>query len=142
MKQLINEAKKMKQLINEAKRMQQLAGLIKEIQDLSSEDAQIEKVNTLVGDAINEYPNENDRDALIHAFERTTTPEADTFAIADRLAAGEIKDEDIKTIVDDVASKLGIMQKSITPGGRHAARIAAMGTKSDGGPTGIKGTEY
>ena len=132
----------MKQNINEIRRMQQLAGILKEFQDVSPEDFQIEKVMRIVGDAVNEFPNEDDRDTLINAFERVTTPEADTFAIADKLAAGEITVEDIKTIVQDVASKLGIMQQSITPGGRHAARIDAMKTKSDGGPTGIRGTEY
>jgi hypothetical protein len=98
----------MKQQINEIRRMQQLAGILKEFQDLSPEDVQIEKVMRLVGDAINEFPNEDDRDTLINAFERTTVPEADTFAIADKLAAGEITVEDIKTIVANVANELGI----------------------------------
>ena len=98
----------MKQQINEIKRMQQLAGILKEFQDLSPEDVQIEKVMRIVGDAINEFPNEDDRDMLVNAFERTTVPEADTFAIADKLAAGEITVEDIKTIVQDIASELGI----------------------------------
>ena len=98
----------MKIQLNEIRRMQQLAGILKEFQDLSSEDVQIEKVMKLVGDAINEFPNEDDRDSLVHAFERTITPEADTFAIADKLTAGEITVEDIKTIVNNVASKIGI----------------------------------
>ena len=95
-------------LINEAKRMQQLAGILKEFQDLSQEDVQIEKVTKLVGDAINEFPNEDDRDMLINAFERVTTPEANTFAIARKLTAGKITAKDIKTIVNNVAKKLGI----------------------------------
>ena len=98
----------MKQPINEIKRMQQLAGILKESQYVSSEDFQIEKVMRIVQDAVNEFPNEDDRDALDHAFERTTVPEADVFTIADKLTAGEITEEDIKTIVQDVASKLGI----------------------------------
>ena len=98
----------MKQQINEIKRMQELAGILKEFQDLSPEDVQIEKVMRIVQDAVNEFPNEDDRDALDHAFERTTVPGADTFAIAAKLAAGEITVEDIKTIVHDVASELGI----------------------------------
>jgi NRPS condensation-like uncharacterized protein len=98
----------MKQPINEVKRMQQLAGILKEFQDLSPEDVQIEKVMRIVGDAINEFPNEDDRDMLVNAFERLTIPEADIFSIADRLAAGKITVEDIKTIVQDIASELGI----------------------------------
>jgi len=94
--------------MKEIKRMQKLAGL-KEFQDLSSEDVQIEKVMRIVGDAINEFPNEDDRDMLVNAFERLTIPEADIFSIADRLAAGKITVEDIKTIVQDIASELGIM---------------------------------
>jgi len=98
----------MKQQINEIKRMQQLAGILKEYQYVSSKDFQIEKVMRIVQDAINEFPNEDDRDTLVNAFERSTPPEADTFVIADKLTAGEITEEDIKTIVQDVATKLGI----------------------------------
>ena len=98
----------MKQQINEIKRMQQLAGILKEFGDVSSYDFQVEKVMKLVQDAIDEFPNEDDRDKLVHAFERTTLPEADIFKIADKLVAGEIKNEDVKTIIANVASKLGI----------------------------------
>ena len=50
----------MKQNINEIRRMQQLAGILKEFQDVSPEDFQIEKVMRIVGDAVNEFPNEDD----------------------------------------------------------------------------------
>jgi hypothetical protein len=86
--------------------------ILKEFQDLSPEDVQIEKVMRIVGDAINEFPNEDDRDMLVNAFERLTIPEADIFSIADRLAKGKITVEDIKTIVQDIASKLGLVSES------------------------------
>jgi len=101
-----------KQFITEAQRLQQLAGILKEVRNLSQEDVQIEKVNKLVQDAINEFPNKDDRDKLDHAFERTTFPEADIFAIADKLTAGEITKEDVKMIVANVAKKLKLVKEN------------------------------
>jgi len=103
------EAAPKEEPMKEIKRMQKLAGL-KEFQDVSSEDFQIEKVSRLVGNAINSITsNEDDRDTLVNAFERTTVPEADIFTIADDLTDGNITTEDINTIVANVAEKLGIM---------------------------------
>jgi len=99
----------MKQQINEIRRMQQLAGLIKEFGDVSDSDFAYEKVGRYIQSAINEFPNEDDRDELDNAFERAVPgSDADIFAIVDKLAAGEITVEDIKTIVQDVAQSLGI----------------------------------
>jgi Mg2+/Co2+ transporter CorC len=127
----------MKQLIKEAKRMQQLAGIIKEFGDVSPYDFQIEKVMELVQDAIDEYPNEDDRDKLVHAFERTTLPEANIFTIADDLIAGKITAEDIKTIVQNIASKLGSVNENEMQGADWNALEVAIKSAMDaegGGP--------
>ena len=98
-----------KQFITEAARMQKLAGIIKEIGDVSDSDFAYERVSRYIGSAINEFPNEDDRDKLYNAFERAKDgSDADIFAIIDKLAAGEITVQDIKTIVQDVAQSLGI----------------------------------
>ena len=85
----------------EMKRMQKLAGL-KEFQDLSSEDVQIEKVMRLIGDAIKAItPNKDEQEEI--GNESTLDP----FELADKLTAGEITAEDIKTIVNNAANDLG-----------------------------------
>ena len=119
---------------------------IKEFGNVSSKDFQIEKVSTLVGDAINSITsNENDRDTLVNAFERSTVPGADIFAIADDLRDGKITVDGVKAIVRGVATKLGINQgqNSITPGAAIRKHIATKNTQSHKGPdVGKKGFDY
>jgi hypothetical protein len=128
----------MKQQINEIKRMQQLAGLITESQ-----------LDEFGGYGFKEG---SDEDIDFVVVNRNTPAFKQAFSPLERLDMDSLNDDELRLHIkatidkDDLEDARAymeqLMQKSITPGGRHAARIAAMGTKSDGGPTGIKGTEY